>query len=46
MNHVVNLHAVSVNDVLAAISELETGKAAGPDGIRAEAFVYVGCSCL
>jgi len=36
------LHAVSVNDVLAAMSELHTGKAVGPDGIPAEAFVYGG----
>jgi len=30
------------NDVLAAMSELKTGKAVGPDGIPAEAFVYGG----
>jgi len=42
MNNVVNLHAVSVYDVLAAMSELHTGKAVGPDGIPAEAFVYGG----
>jgi len=42
MNNVVNLHAVSVYDVLAAMSELQTGKAVGRDGIPAEAFVYGG----
>jgi len=35
MNNVVNLHAVSV---LAAIYELQTGEAVGPDGIPA--FFY------
>ena len=42
MNNVANLHAVSVYEVLAAMSELQTGKAVGPDGIPAEAFVYGG----
>jgi len=40
MSDVVNLHAVSVYDVLAAMSELQTGKAVGPDDIPAETFVY------
>jgi hypothetical protein len=33
---------VSVHDVLAAVSEMKTGKAVGPDGIPAEAFIYGG----
>jgi len=37
---VVDLHAVSVYDVLAAMSELQTGKVVGHDGITAEACVY------
>jgi len=40
MNNVVDLHAVSVYDVLAAMSEPKTGKAVGTDGNLAEAFVY------
>ena len=42
MNNVANLHVVSVYDVLFAMSELKTGKAVGPDGIPAEAFIYGG----
>ena len=42
MNKVANLHVVSVYDVLVAMSELKTGKAVGPDGIPAEAFIYGG----
>jgi len=33
MNNVVNLQTVSLYDVLAAMFELQTGKAVGPDGI-------------
>lgn len=42
VNNVANLHAVSVYEVVAAMSELQTGKAVRPDGIPAEAFVYGG----
>jgi len=42
MNNVVNLHALSVYDVMATMSELQTGKAVRPDGIPIEAFVYGG----
>jgi len=50
MNNVVNLHVVSVYDIMAAMSELQTGIAVGPHGIPAEAFLYggqsVGCPSL
>ncbi len=41
MNKVANLPVVS-DDVLVAMSGLKTGKAVGPDGIPAEAFIYGG----
>jgi hypothetical protein len=42
MNNVANLPAVSVYEVLAAMSKLQTRKAVGPDSIAAEIFVYGG----
>ena len=42
MNKAANLHTVSVYDVLKAMSELKAGKAVGPDGIPAEAFINGG----